>query len=192
MSDLFMERTALLSGPGGSYRDELRRVWNRELPLLVVCMLNPSTADHLVDDQTVQTLIHFARLWGYGGLLIVNLYSIRTSSPKVMMAHADPIGAGNADSIQLAIEYARDHGGASLLAAWGNHGSWEQRDAWFCSRATSQGVSLVCLGRTMSGAPKHPMARGQHRISRDQQPILYRHNAQDAAVAIAAFHDRNA
>jgi hypothetical protein len=187
MSDLFMERTALLSGPGGCYRDELRRVWNRELPLLVVCMLNPSTADHLVDDPTVQALMHFGRLWGFGGLLIVNLYSIRTSSPKAMMAHADPVGAGSADSIQSAIEYARKYGGR-LLVAWGNDGAWEARDEWFCSRATSQGVSLICLGRTSSGAPKHPMARGRHRVPRDQQPVLYRHNAQDAVAHVASFH----
>jgi len=36
------------------------------------------------------------------------------------------------------------------------------------------GVPLVCLGTTQSGAPKHPMARGGHRISRDQQPIEWK------------------
>jgi len=33
---------------------------------------------------------------------------------------------------------------------------------------------LWCWGLTKSGAPKHPMARGNHRIPKDQKPILWR------------------
>ena len=174
--DLFtgMEMSAALSGPDDRYRDELRRVWDRTLPLLVVCMLNPSTADHSRNDPTILTLIHFAKLWGYGGLLVVNLYSIRTSSPAEMMKHPDPIGPGNASAILNAMAYARDNGGR-ILAAWGNHGAWDDRDEWFCARATKlYGLTLVCLGTTRGWKPKHPMARGQHRVPRDQQPVVWR------------------
>ncbi|WP_408586462.1 hypothetical protein [Novosphingobium sp.] len=33
---------------------------------------------------------------------------------------------------------------------------------------------LWCWGKTKAGAPKHPMARGAHRIPADQKPILWR------------------
>jgi hypothetical protein len=45
MSDLLMRRSAIIGGVDSCYRYELRRIWDDALPLLVVCMLNPSTAD---------------------------------------------------------------------------------------------------------------------------------------------------
>ena len=48
------------------------------------------------------------------------------------------------------------------------------RDAWLITRARHHLVDLVCLGLTKDGYPKHPMARGAHRIPRDQQPILWK------------------
>lgn len=174
MSDLLMRREAVIAGPGDCYRYELRRIWDDRLPLLVVCMLNPSTADAERDDPTLQALMHFGRLWGYGGLLIVNLFALRTSSPAEMMAHDSAFGRDNAQHIHDAMTYAADHGG-KLLAAWGNEGDFESRDEWFCSRALHvYRLTLICLGTTKNWRPKHPMARGKHRIPRDQQPIVWR------------------
>lgn len=34
--------------------------------------------------------------------------------------------------------------------------------------------ALWCWGMTSSGAPKHPMARGKHRIPADQKEILWK------------------
>jgi len=152
---------------------ELRRIWNDSLPLLVVCMLNPSTADHEVNDPTILALIHFATLWGYGGIIVINLWAFRASSPKVMMADDVPLGPDNHFHTQTAFIYAQANGG-KLLAAWGNGGFFEDRAEWFCARARMQGVSLICLGTTKGCNPKHPMARGKHRIPRDQQPVVWR------------------
>lgn len=176
-----MLRGAAFSGTGDCYRDELRRTWDYNRQKLVVCMLNPSRASHLIDDQTVIVLIHFARLWGYGGLLIVNLYSWRSPSPKAMKAAEQRIGSANGDALEAAMAYAAANGGR-LLAAWGTDGNFEGRADWFVSRATRvYRLELVCLGRTRSGAPKHPMARGKHRISRDQQPVVWRQAVLDVS-----------
>lgn len=161
-----------------TFRYELRRGWDSALPRMVVCMLNPSTADHQVNDPTILALIHFAKRWGYGGLQIVNLFAYRSSSPAEMMAYCDPFGGRrNAEAIEAAQVYARDNGGR-LLVAWGNHGDFEDRAEWFCNRSLQvYGLELVCLGKTRGRKPKHPMARGKHRIPRDQQPIVYRRPA---------------
>lgn len=174
MSDLFMRRSAIIS-ICGLYRYELRRIWDDSLPLLPVCMLNPSLADGEREDPTLLALIHFARLWGYGGLLIVNFYAFRSPSPKEMFAQGHhAFGPDNDNHIKSAIRYARDNGG-KLLAAWGNDGIVGGYHTYFTMLARDHGVELICLGTTNSGCPKHPMARGKHRIPRDQMPIVWKH-----------------
>lgn len=169
MSDLFMTSTALIVD---CYRYELRRIWDDSLPLLVVCMLNPSTADHEKNDPTVLALIHFGKLWGYGGLLIVNLYAFRSSSPKEMFAAgAAACGPENEKYTAAAALYAKANGGR-MLAAWGNDGN--ERATFLTEWIRCQGVEMICLGTTQNGSPKHPMARGKHRIPRDQTPIVWR------------------
>lgn len=156
----------------GTYRYEARRIWDGAKPMLVVCMLNPSTADDKKNDPTVLTLIHFAKLWGYGGLLIVNLYAFRSSSPKEMLAAGGKaMGPKNEFHIAAAVQYAKVNGG-QLLAAWGNDGN--DRAVFVANWVQSLGVNLICLGKTKSGAPKHPLARGKHRIPRDQMPLIWR------------------
>lgn len=169
MSDLFGTSTAIIS-PCGLYRYELRRIWDQGKPLLVVCMLNPSTADEEKNDPTITTLIHFAKLWGYGGLLVVNFCAFRASQPKVMWAAKDPAGPENHDYIRKALRYASENGNRAL-AAWG---AVDHLDSVFLREAEIWKVELICLGLTKAGNPKHPMARGAHRIPRNQQPIVWR------------------
>lgn len=174
-----MVRSAVLGGPGDCWRLELRRIWDEGKPLLVVCMLNPSDADAERDDPTILVLIWFATLWGYGGLLVVNLFAFRTSRPAELFSAlergGDVVGRQTGAYIEDALTYAEQHGG-KVLVAWGNGGGdSDGRDDWFVSRARSaHKCDLICLGTTRSQMPKHPMARGKHRIPRDQQPILWR------------------
>lgn len=134
-------------------------------------MLNPSRGDASIDDPTILTLIWFAKLWGYGGLLIVNLYDFRASKPAEMFAAPVRLSVEGEKRAIGALVYAQNNGGR-LLAAWGNDGN--DRAHFYVEHARCRGVHLICLGTTQSGAPKHPMARGKHRIPRDQQPIIWR------------------
>lgn len=109
-----MERSAVIHG---KYRYVLKRKWGTG-DYLVVCMLNPSTADAMKDDPTILTLIHFAKLWGYGGIWIVNENAFRASKPADMRAAADPVGKANDHFLELACEYASLSSGIAL-AAWG-------------------------------------------------------------------------
>lgn len=153
----------------GDYRYELRRIWNKYLPLLVVCMLNPSTADAEVNDPTIKFLMAWADLQGYGGLLVVNENAFRSPSPQAMRLEDDPRGPYNTRYLDAAIRYAKETTGKAL-AAWGN-GCDGRR---FTTLAEAHGVDLICLGMTNDGSPKHPMARGKHKIPTNQPPILWR------------------
>lgn len=169
-----MRRAAEIS-PCGSYRYWLEREWEAGKPILVACMLNPSTADAEREDQTLLVLIEFAKLWGYGGLTIVNLYGWRSPKPEEMMKASGRSDETNRQRWREAALIAAVMGGGRMLVAWGNDGDFEGEATRFADFAADTiGVDLVCLGTTLSGAPKHPMARGLWRIPRDQQPIMWR------------------
>ena len=57
------------------YRYRLERTWNLECGWVLFVMLNPSRADGLKDDHTITKCMHFARDWGYGGLVVANLFA---------------------------------------------------------------------------------------------------------------------
>ena len=60
------------------YRYTLWRRWDPERPLVMIIGLNPSTADACQDDPTIRRCIGFARVWGYGGLVVTNLFDKAT------------------------------------------------------------------------------------------------------------------
>lgn len=171
-----MIRDAVIS-PCGRYRYSLVRQWDTAKPRLIVCMLNPSSADTERDDPTILALIHFARTWGYGGFQVINLHAFRTSRPADLF-HAqergiDTFGPSNWTWWMNARCYALA-AGSPLLVAWGNHPAPVDQ-VRFLSHFVQ--VPWICLGLTKYGAPIHPAARGKHRIPRDQQPIPYKHEA---------------
>jgi hypothetical protein len=156
------------------HRYWLWRIWDRSLPLLVVCMFNPSTANERDDDPTVTRLCGWARRWGYGGILIVNLHSLRSSDPVTIKLRGQIDGGatwGPAQAIALghAIDIAAQQR-SPILAAWGALADPADVEPF---RQAAQGVELICLGRTANGSPTHPMARGKHRVPDDQQPIAF-------------------
>lgn len=161
----------------GRYRSHLVRRWEAGRDRLVVCMLNPSSADAERDDPTILALMHYARAWGCGGIEVINLRAWRTSSPRDLFAAEadgiDTIGPGNEAAWAAMRTYARCNN-LPILAAWGNNAPAADvaRFARFFD-----GHALICLGTTAFGAPIHPAARGKHRIPRDQQPIPYEFEA---------------
>lgn len=145
--------TASFSGdPDRDYRYFLTRTWGEGAPAVWV-MLNPSTGDAFKDDPTIRRIKGFTQdlVPTAGGLVIVNLYSLRSTRPAKLWHHPDPVGpAGN---YYLA---SRTIGAELVIAAWGTHGARNGRGAQVTAALTDAGVRLMCLGTNRDGSPKHP------------------------------------
>lgn len=160
MADLFVKSDAGLSGCG-AYRWWLSRHWDDERPTCAWVMLNPSTADALFDDPTIRRCVGFSRRWGFGGLVVVNLYAYRVTSPHALRLADDPVGP-------LCDEAIRVHcRGRVAVAAWGALVQL-RRAAEVLALLREEAAGVVCLGLTRGGQPLHPLyVRG------DTAPLLY-------------------
>ena len=99
-----------------SHRLYWKRVWNKEKPLACVIMLNPCLSDNIVCDTTTSLVCNnVARLECYGGVIIVNLFSILTN--KLQMRWARDIDINDIENdnyIKKAAEEA-----SIIVLAWG-------------------------------------------------------------------------
>jgi hypothetical protein len=66
------------------YRYTLLRYWgpSTDMPLVLFIGLNPSTADEKVLDPTVRKCCIWAKEWGYGGMIMMNVYAFRSTDPR--------------------------------------------------------------------------------------------------------------
>jgi hypothetical protein len=146
-----VEKTADIS-PCGKYRYSLSRRWS-DAPLVAWVMLNPSTADANIDDPTIRRCMGFARDWGYGGIVVVNLFPFRETKPAKMRGVPDLFG----EYYRPLPECVADAG--LVVAAWGKP-QWRfvaGRAAGVLADFRKAGVVLHCLGTTGDGHPWHPL-----------------------------------
>jgi hypothetical protein len=169
-----MARSAEIS-PSGAYRWTLTRRWASALhPSLLVVMFNPSTADADHDDPTIATLILRAQRWCYGGFTVVNLIPKISPNPVDALRMVNTCEARGAWDERDALYRNREviivetERAAGVLLAYGALGdrcaSWTETILDEIETAALN-VPIYCLGRTSSGAPIHPLARGKQRLA---------------------------
>ena len=142
-----MMKDAILS-EDRKYRYILSRTWDETKPTVLFIGLNPSTADENENDPTIRRCIKFAKSWGYGGLLMANLFAFRSTNPQELYSAQDPIGSENNYFIK---EYADKS--ELIIACWGNHGRFNNRS----QKVFELLGGLNCLDINKSGEPKHPL-----------------------------------
>lgn len=138
----------------GLYRYYLIRQWDAALPVLTFVMLNPSTADAFKNDPTIRRCIAFAVALGFGGIVVVNMFAYRTSSPVILFRAARKYGdiIGPLNDAMLGTFAA-----GVTVCAWGaNARKAPQRAAQVLQliRAQSQPHALRLLA---DGTPEHPL-----------------------------------
>lgn len=131
-----------------TYRYELWRQWGVGPPCVFVG-LNPSTADETSDDPTIRKCVAYAKRWGYGSLCMVNLFAFRATQPKDLRTAADPIGPENDATLRRVAKKA-----GIIIAAWGKHGSYLDRDKAVLSLLP---VMRYYLKLNNDGSPAHPL-----------------------------------
>lgn len=134
--------------PCGRYRYALGRRWGDGGTVAFV-MLNPSTADATMDDPTIRRCMGFAKTWGYGGLVVANLYAYRATKPADLWKVADPIGPDNDQHLVWVAE-----GCDQIVAAWGAHAKPDRIAAVLALPGMDR---LTALALTKDGQPRHPL-----------------------------------
>lgn len=132
------------------YRYDLWRRWGPG-PSMGWLMLNPSTADALVDDHTIRQCMKFARREGFDGIVVRNLFALRTAYPAVLFAHdeAERVGPDNDEWItRLRVDVEL------IVVAWGADRRAWPRIEYVESELLSGEVH--CLAITKDGQPGHP------------------------------------
>ena len=145
-----MKKEAVIS-ECGLYRYSLLRVWEEDeqsARLILFIGLNPSTADAEKDDPTIRRLIGFAKLWGYGGMLMGNIFAFRSTDPKRLVTCDDPVGEYNDRWLRVLADRAM-----MKVACWGIHGGLLDRQRQVLKFLSS----LYVFGLTLNGLPKHPL-----------------------------------
>lgn len=132
------------------YRYMLWREWDSSKGTCVFIGLNPSTADEKEDDPTLRRCVNFAKQWGYGKYVMVNLFAYRATEPHELQKQAKPIGYKNNYHIKMQCNDAD-----LVVAAWGNHGSFMKRDQKVLRLLKD--TLLKCFKITATGQPAHPL-----------------------------------
>ena len=147
--------------PCRNYRYSLWRRWlGHDSRYAMFIGLNPSTADETHDDPTIKRCIAFAKVWGYSGLYMVNLFAFRATNPRVMLRATDPVGPDNDEHLQRLAQ-----GAGVVIAAWGARGTHLGRD----HHVREIIPNLHYLRLTKDGHPGHPLY-----LPSDLQPIPFK------------------
>lgn len=144
----FREFKGAIISDDEKYRYCLHRIWNRKLSYVMFIMLNPSTADANKDDATIRKCMAYAKAWGYGGILVGNLYALRSRDPKALEHDPDPIGP-DCDRWLKVMAKTCD----LRIAAWGNKILSTKR----ADQVQAIISPLSCLELSKNGNPKHPL-----------------------------------
>lgn len=108
-------------------------------------MLNPSTADADEDDATIRKCIRYAESWGFGGILVGNIYAYRATDRSMLKKVDNPIGTDNIANLYELVQKSD-----KVVCAWGNG---EGRPDFIFKNINN----LHYLRLNKDGSPSHPL-----------------------------------
>lgn len=147
-NSLFPEKT----DNGAKFSDDrkhrlvLWRIWHPKKRLIMFIGLNPSTANATTNDATIRRITNMAKLWGYGGFYMLNLFTYISTDPKKLN-----IREGNhtdADFHLVTAATCVD----KIVCAWGNFNVFG-RD----KEVKAMFTRVYALHINKNGTPKHPL-----------------------------------
>lgn len=144
------------------YRYRLWAVWERKRRSCLFLMLNPSTANETKLDSTLRRCFGFAKSWGFGGFVVVNLFAVVSADPRILLTHDDSIGdiertttlGRSVRNTDIIVEECRI--AELVVAGWGAFPEARHR-AKQVMEMIGASPKLHCLGTTKDGHPRHPL-----------------------------------
>ncbi len=149
---LFSDTTGAEFSPCRRYRYALWRIWDKAKPPCLFIMLNPSTADEVDNDPTVERCERRASDMGYGGLLVRNIFAFRSTDPQALYSESDPVGPDNDAAILDAIRQC-----GVIVCGWGAHGKLHGRGEAVRRLILDAGRQPHYLQLNLDGTPRHPL-----------------------------------
>lgn len=135
-----------------TYRYVATRRWKETGPMRLWIMCNPSIADELVNDPTVERCQIRSQEDGYAGMVVCNIFALVSTDPRALRRHEDPIGPENDAYIDKEVQKADQ-----VVCAWGTHGTIKNRGPEVLQRLLKAGVEVNVLKLTKFGHPQHPL-----------------------------------
>jgi hypothetical protein len=145
--------------PCEKFRYWLRRDWDLTKNPIAFLMLNPSTADEMVNDPTIERCQRRAITMGFGSMIIVNLFSFRMTDSKLLNTVDNLLGdATEADAAILrAVELSE-----MTVCGWGKHALAAPRAQHIMTLLKNAGLQnkVMCLQLNADNSPQHPLYIG--------------------------------
>jgi len=138
------------------YRYRLWRFWDPLVKPVLFIGLNPSTADEVENDPTVERMCRRAKEWKYGGLIVCNIFAIRGTDPKVIYKDTWPISEGGGSRNNIEIRVAAQES-AIVICGWGTHGMKWGRGEEVLELLRKIGTTPYALKMNKRGTPAHPL-----------------------------------
>ena len=126
------------------HRYYLSRKWSENEQVLYV-LLNPSKANNIKNDHTINRLITISKNLGYGGFEVVNLYTI--INPKRNKLYEKKRKFSEKNKKLIAKLVARHK---TIIYGWG---ATENEPNWLSNIVKSP----LCFNINKNGTPKHPL-----------------------------------
>lgn len=118
-----MEFNAIFDCESNSkYRYSLTRKWDECLPKATIIMLNPSVANVLKNDLSINRCLNYCIDNNYGSLEVINLFAFIETDSKKLKASPEYIGEKNDYYIEQAINQAD-----KVIVGWGSDNDYRTR-----------------------------------------------------------------
>lgn len=154
--NLLTTRTAIFSDCM-DYRYSLRISWGKPDRYINWLMLNPSTADEMQNDPTIERCERRSRAMGFDGLIVTNLYALRATDPSVMLANPSPVAHACSNTNDVFIGAAGQCCDVIVCAWGGNARPGRVREVLDLLRMAGAGHKLQALRIGKNGQPAHPL-----------------------------------
>lgn len=189
----------------GSYRWTMTRAWGSG-PTILWVLFNASKADGKRDDPTTLRMMGFSYRWGFGSMIVANVYPFVSSKaaglhawrrtfdwkdheargmPPWELDHVRGSWAAFQHNQRIISKLLTAQPDMTCVAAWGlgpteadlqqfQRGTVIEMEPPVSGTGKFEPPTWHCLGKTASGAPIHPLARGRNRVPDDAKLRIWK------------------